>query len=60
MFTVIRVADEFAGVVNGSEDDDADCLGLDDTEGVEIVDNVEVDLPLRDLEGGGGIVLVVV
>ena len=42
------------GVGNGLEADDADCFGLDIVEGVDIVDDEEVDLFLRGLEGGGG------
>ena len=53
-FTVVRVVDDSVWVGNGLEADDADCFGLDIVEGVDIVDDDEVDLFLRGLEGGGG------
>ena len=54
MCTVVRVIDESVWVGNGLEVDDAYCFGLDIVEGVDIVDDDEVDLFLRGLEGEGG------
>ena len=60
MFTVVRVLDDWVRVVNGLEVDDADCFGRDIVDGVDVVDDDdEVDLIVRGLEGGGGIVFVV-
>ena len=59
MFTVVRVVDDWVGVVNGLEEDDADCFCHDTVEGVDVVDDVAVYLHCRALESGGGIVVVV-
>ena len=54
MFIIVCVVDDSVWVVSGLEVDDADCFGLDIVEGVDIVDDDEVDLFLRGLGGGGG------
>ena len=54
MFIIVCVVDDSVWIGNGLEADDAGCFGRDNVEGVDIVDDDEVDLFLRGLEGGGG------